>query len=302
VDVSTFVVTVFCLIDDWLKDQGPLRRRGPAPKLSDSEVLTIEVVGEFLGIDTDSGLFDHFRRHHAELFPALREVHRTTFSRQAANLWKAKERLWLDLLGSASEDPALRMVDSFPMPACRRGRSHRCRVLAGLCSYGYDEGSRGLFYGLRAHLLVAWPGVVVGACLAPANVHDLRAAEGLLDGAAGHGWVLGDRNYWSPELARSLLRKGMLLLAPYKNPGGEARPWPRWLVQKRRRVETVIGQLVGRYNAKRVWARDGWHLRSRWLRKILSHTVAVLSCCAARKGFRRCVSRGSSPAETRTSG
>ncbi len=72
-----------CLIDEWLKDQGPLRQRGPAPKLSDFEVLTIEVVGEFLGIDTDSGLLAHFRRHHGELFPALGEVHRTTFSRQA---------------------------------------------------------------------------------------------------------------------------------------------------------------------------------------------------------------------------
>lgn len=120
--------------------------------------------------------------------------------------------------------------------------------------------------------------MVVGTCLAPANTHDLRAAEHLLDGATEHGWVLGDRNYWSPALTGSLRDKGVLLLAPHKNPKNERRPWPRWLVQKRRRVETVIGQLVGRYNAKRVWARDEWHLRSRFLRKILSHTVAVLLC------------------------
>ena len=157
------------------------------------------------------------------------------------------------------------MVDSFPVPACRRGRSHRCRVLSGLCSYSYDEGARGFFYGLRAHLLVAWPGVVVGASLSPANAHDLRAAEDLLEGGggSGFGWILGDRNYWSPELARSLRLRGIVLLAPHKNPKSERHPWPRWLMQKRRRVETVIGQLVGRYNAKRVWARDGWHPRSR---------------------------------------
>jgi hypothetical protein len=45
VDLSTFIVSVFCLIDDHLKGRR-IRRRGPAPKLSDSEVLTIEVVGE----------------------------------------------------------------------------------------------------------------------------------------------------------------------------------------------------------------------------------------------------------------
>ena len=56
-------------------------------KLSDSEVLTIEVVGEFLGIDTDQGLYTYFRRNYPEWFPALNTVHRTTFCRQAANLW-----------------------------------------------------------------------------------------------------------------------------------------------------------------------------------------------------------------------
>jgi hypothetical protein len=51
-DLSTFIVAVFCLIDDRLKKERRIRRCGPAPKLSDAEVLTIEVVGEFLGIDT----------------------------------------------------------------------------------------------------------------------------------------------------------------------------------------------------------------------------------------------------------
>jgi hypothetical protein len=51
-DLSTFIVSVFCLIDDRLKKERRIRRCGPAPKLSDAEVLTIEVVGEFLGIET----------------------------------------------------------------------------------------------------------------------------------------------------------------------------------------------------------------------------------------------------------
>jgi hypothetical protein len=39
---------------------------------------------------------------------------------------------------------------------------------------------------------------------------------------------------------------------------------------------TVFCQLTERYSAKRVWARDTWHLASRLLRKDLSHTVAFL--------------------------
>jgi hypothetical protein len=103
VDLSTFIVTVFYLVDDWLEGR-TLRQRGPAPKLSDSEVLTIETVGEYLSIDTERGLYVYFRNHYAEWFPALREVHRTTFTRQMANLWVAKERLWQYLLLRMSFD------------------------------------------------------------------------------------------------------------------------------------------------------------------------------------------------------
>jgi hypothetical protein len=97
VDLSTFIVSVFCLIDDRLKGRR-IRQRGPTPKLSDAEVLTIEIVGEFLGMDTDTGIHLFFKRHYGEWFPTLGEVHRTTFARQAANLWKVKECLWQELL------------------------------------------------------------------------------------------------------------------------------------------------------------------------------------------------------------
>ena len=56
VDLSTFIVAVFCLIDDRIKDLGDLRGRGPTPTLFDSEVITIEIVGEFLGLDEDTAL------------------------------------------------------------------------------------------------------------------------------------------------------------------------------------------------------------------------------------------------------
>jgi hypothetical protein len=47
-DITTFMIAVYCLIDDFLCGRR-LRKRGPQPTLQDSEVLTIEVVGEFWG-------------------------------------------------------------------------------------------------------------------------------------------------------------------------------------------------------------------------------------------------------------
>lgn len=50
------IITVFTLIDDLLPivtGGQRLRQRGPQPTLADSEVLTIEAVGSFLGFTQD---------------------------------------------------------------------------------------------------------------------------------------------------------------------------------------------------------------------------------------------------------
>lgn len=278
--LTDYIITIFTLIDDHLiamKKAGiKLRRRGPKPTLCDSEVLTMEVVGEFLGYDTEQAIFCYFRRHHATLFPGLRRLNRTSFTRQAANLWAIKAKLWHDVLKAVAFDDNISIIDSFPVPVCRFARANRCKRLAEVATYGYDEMARQTYYGLRAHVRIAWPGVIVAFDLAPANVHDLRMAEALSEEATGY--LLGDRNYCSPAFRDQASMHGLAVLTPEKSRKRERRPWPRALTQMRRRIETVFGQLSERYNAKKVWARDRWHLVSRWYRKVLSHTLAVLMC------------------------
>jgi hypothetical protein len=278
-DLETLIVAVFCLVDDFVGDLGrgrKLRQRGPRPILADSEVLAVEIVGEFLGLDTDQSLHTYFRRHFGHLFPGLREIHRTTFLRQAANLWVVKHALWRHLVTVTRRDPALVLIDSLPVPVCRFARAHRCRSLRGLSAFGHDPVAHQTYYGLRLHLLISWPGVITAAVLAPANEADRTIAPELLAGLTG--WALGDKGYWSPTLRADLAPGGLDLLAPPRGKQAGARPWPVRLVQTRRRIETVLAQLTERYHAKRVRARDEWHLIARWLRKLASHTMAVLLC------------------------
>jgi hypothetical protein len=296
VDPDEFIVAIYCLVDDFLEellDGRSLRERGPAPILDDSEVITIEIVGEFLGIDTDKGIFSFFRRHYEEWFPALGRIHRTTFSRQAANLWAVKRRLWRALLGRVEHEEGLCLVDSFAIPVCSFAKAPRHKSFAGVASMGYDAMAGSSFYGLEGHLRVAWPGVIVEATLAPAHHHDRWVAEyDLLGGTPEGSIVVGDTNYSSPVLEEHLAGYGVVLIAPKRtNKKRERHPWPSWLTALRRRIETVISQLVERYRAKRVRARDLWHLGSRWLRKIVSHTVAVLLCQEADLCSPLCFSR-----------
>jgi hypothetical protein len=278
-DLETLIIAVFCLTDDFIRDKYGrcrLRQRGPAPLLADSEVLTIEIVGEFLGFDTDQGLHAYFRRHFSYLFPTLHVVHRTTFVRQAANLWAVKGALWQHLAAATRHDAAIAVVDSLPVPVCRFARAYRCRRFRGLAAFGYDALAHQTYYGLRLHLRITWPGVITAATLAPANDADRAVAPQILAGLAG--WALGDGGYWSPTLQAELASDGLDLVARPLGAAAQTERWPAWLVQTRRRIETVLSQLTERYHAKQVRARDEWHLVARWLRKLVSHTVAVLFC------------------------
>ena len=193
------------------------------------------------------------------------------------------KRLWTRHRGVA---PQVSVTDSFSMPVCRLPvcrlmRSSYCRLFEEEAAFGHNETNDQTMYGFRGHVEIAWPGAVVSSAIAPANEHDIAVAPEVLEGGPRCGdprdasrTVPGDKAYQSQRLNADL--SGTVEL---KTPSrSEDEKWPRPLVQIRRRVETVISQLCERFNAKRVWARDRWHLTVRWIRKLCSHTMGMLLC------------------------
>jgi hypothetical protein len=278
-NLDDFIITCFCLIDELVPivtDGQRLRKRGPHPKLTDSEVITMEVVGTYLGLAQDQEIFRYFLRHYTHFFPALDGMHRTTFVRQAANVWAVKERVWCLIRDELLPyDPSVAIVDSMPVPVCRFARAYRCRRFDAWASYGKDHTERQTFYGFRLHARICLPGVITQLYLAPANVQE---GEVVLDLTAGtSGQLLGDRNYWLPKLKETLSRLGVCLLAPYRSAKHQPKgSWSPVLGRVRYRIDTIFGQLTDRCGLKRVWARDLWHLRNRLLRMVLMHTMSVL--------------------------
>jgi hypothetical protein len=286
-----YLLELFYLVDaelEALKSDLGLRRlrsRGPGPVLHDSEVITMELAGEFMGIDTDEGIYAFFARYHRREFPKLPLVGRTTFARQAANLWRVKQLLHgrvFALLPAADpvDGRVLWVVDSFPLRVCRFRRAPGHRLFKGLgAAYGRDPtdgGRTGRFFGFRMHLRACDRGFCAAAELAPGNVTDLPLAWELAPPGGGAG--LGDRNYWDPHGQRGLLEhRGFLLLAPFRSKRHDPRPDSSKLLSRLRQViEPVIGQLAARFNCQTTRARDLWHLTSRLARKLLSHTAAAL--------------------------
>jgi hypothetical protein len=76
-----------------------VRARGFAPQLTDEEVLTIGIVGEYLGLRHETEIFDYFYRHYRAWFPTLTE--RTGFIRRLHNLWGVCAVLWQAILADS---------------------------------------------------------------------------------------------------------------------------------------------------------------------------------------------------------
>lgn len=271
-----FIITVFCWIDDMLKKivQGKkLRERGPKPRLSDSEVMTMEVVGEFLGIDTDKGIRNYFNRYWKELFPQIGD--RSAFLRQSANLWAYKQQLHQMCVEQlAAIGHGTRIVDGFPMPVCNFRRAHFSKIFRPEADYGYCASKNQNYYGFKGHLLIDENGVIVDIVVSAAS-KDEREAVFDMQGSIVHH-LLGDKGYiMKPLRKQELLRQGIVVHTPLRSNMVDTRD-PKevsMLNRVRRLIETVIGQLSERFHIEKIRARDLWHLTSRIARKILAHNV-----------------------------
>src|SRR5215204_3097434 len=164
--IEEFIISVFCCVEDLLKKVGRIRQRGFPPKLSDAELLTMEIVGEFLGFQTDKRIWEYFKRHWNNWFPKI--PCRTTFARQAANLWRVKQILQKQLSTSLEcFDESLYILDGFPIPVCHFARARRGRLFKGEGGYGRCVAKRQVYFGFKGHLLITASGLISSFLLTP---------------------------------------------------------------------------------------------------------------------------------------
>lgn len=275
--IESFIIIVYCYVHDFFNELNggqKIRRRGCSPSLTDTEVITMEIVGEYLGIDTDKGIWEYFCRHWSHLFPNIGS--RPNFARQSANIWYWKQRLqqkFAKQLGA--NDDNIYIVDGLPMPVCHFKRAFFSKNFYGEAAYGYCASKGEKYYGFKGHLSINFSGVISGFTLTPANVGEREALWDLVPEISG--LLLADKGYIGKNLKVDLASVGVDLQTPFRANMKDKRDPDvvKMFTTVRRRVETVIGQLCDRFNIEKVRAKDTWHLISRTTRKLLSHTVAA---------------------------
>jgi len=277
-DFDDFCTWMFVLIDDIWQVLAPLYTRpGPQPDCSDSELMTLAIVGECREWDKETNLLAEWQGYR-HLFPILPE--RSRFNRRRRQLMGALNHIRLMVLRvlDVAQDGQC-VIDSLPVPVVQ---FHLVPASTGDwaahgATFGYCATKKQTIYGYRLHLLITVGGAIIEFELTSANADEREAAQDML--AARHDLlVLGDKGYIKAALGEELWEscRIRLLALPRSNQHQQLSREVRRLVnQVRQIIETVNGQLTEQFQIESNHAHSFWGLCARLYTKLTAHTLCI---------------------------
>lgn len=318
-DLDTFFTTLYCVVDDWYKREMTDRMKrhaGPELQMSDSEVLTVAIAGQWrAGVPwrSERGVVRFMLQNGRSWFPRM--LNRSQFNRRVRHLWAAFVCLQQELAQLLSGSASYEVVDCAPVPHCSLGQaiSHDRHWLFGKKGRGGNHG--GWYYGEQLLLCASESGVVTGWMLGLANIDDRWLMEALVSSRRGckrltepelpRHRTYKTRRIPSPESISPALCAGQYRGLPYLADGGFSGPrwfrhWRRqygaeviaprasnikgdkpgktrrWLRKHRQIVETVIARLTDYFELQRVNAHSELGMLTRIAAKMAAYNIAIL--------------------------
>jgi hypothetical protein len=277
-DFDDFCTHMYVIVDDiWQQIAHLFRRPGPAPECSDSELITMVLVGECRGWDVETEMLSLWQEHRY-LFPTIPSQSR--FNRRRRNLCQAFNvirRAVLQLMPLAQDTQCV--IDSLPVPVVQfylvptstgDWKAYGAR-------FGKVPSKKQTIFGYKLHLLITLNGVIIDCQLAPANATDLQAGVDILSDHTDLT-VVGDKAYISAPMAEALYRSNrvQLLTLPRRNQKRQVSAATRRLFNRVRQViETVNSQLAAQFNIEQNHAHTLRGLCTRLYAKLAAHTLCI---------------------------
>src|SRR5258708_33653545 len=176
-----FCLWVYVMVDDIGEQISPLfKRPGPAGACSDSELLTMALVGECREWDKETIMLCQWREHQ-DLFPHIPSQSRFNRRRRALrDAFNIIRQTVLTVLDLSADGQAI--IDSVPIPVVK---FHLVPGSTGdWAAHGADFGKvaskKITIFGFKLHLLVSLGGLILDFELAPASMADLTVGAHLL--------------------------------------------------------------------------------------------------------------------------
>ena len=241
------------------------------PRLSDLELISLNLTAEFMGIDSESDLFRKLPRKIAD------RIERSVYNRRRRKLANYLERIRSKLASHFNEFEDFFIVDSMPLEVCKLSRSSRSRI----CKenpYGYpDKGycaAQGInYYGYKLHAVCSVNGVFQSIDLSPASVHDINYLKDIKM-QIKDCTLIADRGYLSAKVQLNLFETCNITLdTPMRRNQKDFKQQAYVFRKKRKRIETLFSQLCDQFMIRRNYAKSFEGFKTRIISKITALTT-----------------------------
>jgi len=244
------------------------RRR---PKMSDLELISLNLTSEFLGIDSENNLF--------RLLPDIitSRIERSVYNRRRRKLAPYIDVIRLTLAEYFNEFEDYFIVDSMPLEVCKLSRSSRSKICKeqehSLPNKVYCASQSSNYYGYKLHAVCSVSGVFQSIDLSPASVHDINYLKDIKE-QISDCTLIGDRGYLSTQFQLNLFETcNIKLNTPMRKNQHNYKKQPYVFRKSRKRIETLFSQLCDQFMIRRNYAKSFQGFKTRILSKITALTV-----------------------------
>lgn len=277
-DMETFATLILVIVDDWYiaNAQRYLHGKvGDKPTFTDSEVLTLMVLKEFLPFKAERRFLKFMKANYLCLFPKL--LDQSQFNRRARNLRLILNQLRIDIAKELGVQLAkLYVVDTAPVPVVGYKRNKKHSHFRGSADYGYCVSKKLHYWGYKFVLLVTADGIPVAFELVPANTDEREAAEEVLDQANSGSIVLGDKGFIDQERQSQWQAQYQLCVHTFKRINQKLKnpPEVEMLLQEyRSQIETTLSSIKRVEELEQHLAKTVIGLARRIIAKLTAYTL-----------------------------
>lgn len=280
IDFESLLVIIFVLVDDWYQLEGKfLKGRCPGAKaeMSDSEILTLALVMDYLPFPGETQFIGFIRANYGQWFPDLLE--RSQFNRRLRKLESMLETLrrnWVKQLAGVNNNSFI--IDTKPIPVMGYRRSKRHSDFHGSADYGYCAARKMKYFGYKLTMISTLEGLPIAYDLVPANTDERQAVESILEVVRGSD-IYGDKGFigqdWQSEIFHSTSNR-ILTIHRENQHHQNSSQLKRWISRIRQRIEGVFHEIqnTGR-NPERFLNKTVNGLTVHMAAKIASHTLRL---------------------------
>jgi hypothetical protein len=182
VDLDSFLVSLYVLVDDWWQERHPScarKKPGRPALLSDPEVITLAILAQWPRFRSERDFWRFAHAHLREYFPNL--CSQGQFNRRVRALEPELRALHKALARDLCNPSAVyRVMDTTLIPAIVRVRASRKGLFFGQATFGRSASKTEWIYGFKVALVVDPGGVITAFGLATASSDERPIADALV--------------------------------------------------------------------------------------------------------------------------